>query len=576
MKTIKPLVKLALYCMVLYFCTSCKEDDDGNVNQPPTIENQSFSIQENSAKDAVVGTVKATDPNSDALTFSITAGNTGDAFSINAATGELIVNTASVFDFETNPTFTLTIQVSDGTETAQATITVNVTDENENSAPVIDNQEFTIDENSADATAVGTILASDPDQNTLTFSITAGNTNDAFAIDANSGELTVNTSSELNYEVTPSFSLTIAVNDGQVSSTAVVTVSLNDIEPEPLTSPAEILQSLALRYEELTAYLEFASIFDGVYANTTTAPSTDWDNVHAHTQNSLDSKVNELWSGAFDIIFGLNNIISSAETVFSSAPEKDDVTPQALAMRAYLNFNLVMWFGSIPQETGIEDSQGAQVAQQNMIALIQSDLNTAITDLPTSWTAENEGNVTQGFARALLARTYLFSEDWSNALSQADILIGDPMYELSDNTTNFTSDNVELIWGFDKSADAEFSDFFSKGAHVPVFRLTEAYLINAHANTVMGSLGTAKDTLDELKLRAGEAALPGGMSQGELLEAAFAQSQAEMEKEGISFLTLRVFGKATTQLSITDMQLILPIPQTAIDNNPNLFQNPGY
>ncbi|MBC6401410.1 MAG: ankyrin repeat domain-containing protein, partial [Ekhidna sp.] len=79
-----------------------------------------------------VGTVLATDPEEDDLTFSITEGNTGNAFAIAEGTG--IITTAATLDFENTSTYTLKVSVSDGSLSATADITVNVTDVDETAA----------------------------------------------------------------------------------------------------------------------------------------------------------------------------------------------------------------------------------------------------------------------------------------------------------------------------------------------------------------------------------------------------------------------------------------------------------
>ncbi|MBC6409684.1 MAG: cadherin domain-containing protein, partial [Ekhidna sp.] len=76
-----------------------------------------------------VGTVQADDADMDNLMFAITAGNTGDVFDINRTTGG--ITTAGSLDFETDPTYTLTVSVSDGNLSATADITINVTDVDE-------------------------------------------------------------------------------------------------------------------------------------------------------------------------------------------------------------------------------------------------------------------------------------------------------------------------------------------------------------------------------------------------------------------------------------------------------------
>ncbi|MFQ5643824.1 MAG: DUF4347 domain-containing protein, partial [Thiogranum sp.] len=135
------------------------------VNDAPTINAQSFAVDENSANGSTVGTVSASDEDpGDTLSYSITAGNTGNAFAIDASTGEITVNDATQLDFETTPSFGLTVQVQDngtGTLTDTATVTINLNDLNE--APVVNNQGFAVNENSANGTSVGTVLANDQD-----------------------------------------------------------------------------------------------------------------------------------------------------------------------------------------------------------------------------------------------------------------------------------------------------------------------------------------------------------------------------------------------------------------------------
>ena len=99
-----------------------------------------------------------------------------------------------------------------------------------NQPPVIDPQAFSVEENSAVGTAVGTVVASDPDGDALTYAITAGNTDGAFAIAATTGALTVANTVPLDFETTPSFSLTVQVTDtGGLSASNLVTVNLIDV-----------------------------------------------------------------------------------------------------------------------------------------------------------------------------------------------------------------------------------------------------------------------------------------------------------------------------------------------------------
>lgn len=98
-------------------------------NVAPTAVGGTFSLAENSPNGTVVGSVTGLDPGADILTYSITSGNTGGAFSINPSTGEITVANVGAVDYEANPVFTLAIQVmdSDGA-TGTTTVTVNILD----------------------------------------------------------------------------------------------------------------------------------------------------------------------------------------------------------------------------------------------------------------------------------------------------------------------------------------------------------------------------------------------------------------------------------------------------------------
>ncbi|MCB2197376.1 MAG: endonuclease [Bacteroidetes bacterium] len=111
----------------------------------------------------------------------------------------------------------------------------------ENNAPEIDDQEFTIAENSENGTEVGTITSSDPDNDEISYSIISGNTDDAFVLGTTTGVLTVNNSDALVYDTNPSFSLIVEANDGWASASATIMVNVDQTNAVvPIASNAEI------------------------------------------------------------------------------------------------------------------------------------------------------------------------------------------------------------------------------------------------------------------------------------------------------------------------------------------------
>ncbi|MCB8981162.1 MAG: cadherin domain-containing protein [Ardenticatenaceae bacterium] len=211
-------------------------------DQTPVLNDATFDLPENSAIDTSVGTVTATDADfGDSLSYTITNSLPEAAFSIVTTTGQIKVSNSTPLDLETNPTFTLTVEVKDsGNLTDSAQVTINLLNVNE--APVVDPAgSFNIAENTVTGTAVTTITATDVDaSDVITFSITAGNTANAFAIGASSGEITVADGSLLDYDIPPtSYTLTIKAEDiAGAFDTEDVVINLTNVNEPPVISPS--------------------------------------------------------------------------------------------------------------------------------------------------------------------------------------------------------------------------------------------------------------------------------------------------------------------------------------------------
>ncbi|MFC4992456.1 cadherin domain-containing protein [Rubritalea tangerina] len=209
--------------------------DVSNINEAPSLANSNAAVAENGSAGVAVATVSGSDPDTgDSLSYAITAGNTGNAFSIDANTGA--VTTSGGLDTESVSQYVLSISVTDaGGLSDTATLTVDVTNVNE--APVANDTSGSVDENQAGGVLVATVAASDVDAgDSLSYAITAGNVGNLFSIDTN-GQVT--TTAGLDYESATSYSLTVSVTDaGGLSDTATVSVNVNDLNEAPSANDA--------------------------------------------------------------------------------------------------------------------------------------------------------------------------------------------------------------------------------------------------------------------------------------------------------------------------------------------------
>lgn len=94
-----------------------------------TVQNFSVTIDENPSNGLSLGTVQVSGASTSG--FSIAAATPSGALSVNASTGELTVADFTLFDYETHPVITATVQVENSGETANLTATVNLTDVHE-------------------------------------------------------------------------------------------------------------------------------------------------------------------------------------------------------------------------------------------------------------------------------------------------------------------------------------------------------------------------------------------------------------------------------------------------------------
>ncbi|MCY2925939.1 MAG: cadherin domain-containing protein [Planctomycetota bacterium] len=203
-------------------------------NDPPVADDDAFGVDENSANGTTVGTVTAA---GDSLTYAITGGNVGGAFAINPATGRITVADGSKLNYEARASYTLTVTVTDSHSASDtATITVDLNDVNE--APVVQNATFAVDENSGDGAFVGVVTAVDPDAgDSVSYEITVGNGDGAFAIDEATGEITVADGAQLDFEARPSYVLTVLVTDTAANTgTASVTVNVQNANEAPVAN----------------------------------------------------------------------------------------------------------------------------------------------------------------------------------------------------------------------------------------------------------------------------------------------------------------------------------------------------
>ncbi len=237
-------------------------------NDAPDIQDQSFTIDENSPVTTTVGTVTVTDIDNvvpDDISFGKLPGGLGfSSFDIDA-NGEITVIDNSALDMEARQSLTLTVIVSDtGPLTDTAVITINLNNVNEFNPEITAGQSFTIPESSPINTPVGTVAATDDDygESPAAFNITGGNTDNIFAID-NNGNLRVSDPTNLDFETTDTYTLTIEVTDdgtnpGANTGSGQVVVHITDANDAPVIDSVSASPTTINETEMVTVTVNFS------------------------------------------------------------------------------------------------------------------------------------------------------------------------------------------------------------------------------------------------------------------------------------------------------------------------------
>ncbi|RXK50162.1 Ig-like domain-containing protein [Halorientalis pallida] len=198
-----------------------------------------FTVDETASVGTVVGDVDATAGEGGApdtgVSYAITGGNGSTALAVDATTGAITVADADTLDHDSSRRLTLDVSADDGTETTTTTITVEVAD----ATPSLDDRTLgSIDEDAPSGAAIGTVTATG-DTTSVAYAITGGNPDrdgdgtPAFTLDERTGRLTVADADDVDHETADQERLTVTATDGTASATAVVGVTVKNVNEAP-------------------------------------------------------------------------------------------------------------------------------------------------------------------------------------------------------------------------------------------------------------------------------------------------------------------------------------------------------
>lgn len=346
------------------------------------------------------------------------------------------------------------------------------------------------------------------------------------------------------------------------------------------------------------------------------------------------------WRQAYHLIYAANDIIRGVETSGAlSVVERKTFQGQALFVRAYMHSLLVSLFGDVPYVMTtdyLENNKVARLAETEVYDRIIADLTQAVA-LWEGTESASSGRLwpDKYVAKALLARMYLYTENWEMAVSTASELI-DAFPMESDLDLVFLKDSPETIWqlradddfprntreagqliiqtvpgqtyaltddllasfetgdlrrehwvGSASDSENEVTLYYAHKYKAGInetesleysilFRSAEQWLIRAEARAHLGDRIGSQNDLNRIRNRAGLDNTSAN-SVDELLNAILSERRAELFTElGHRWFDLKRTGNAGNALgglkiNWQETDLLLPIPEDELETNPNLL-----
>ncbi len=337
--------------------------------------------------------------------------------------------------------------------------------------------------------------------------------------------------------------------------------------------------------------------------------------IYTHNVTALNSTVSGWWSDAYNGIYAANAVIEGVDNSTAlSLEDKNQIKGEALFIRAYLHSLLVELYGPIPYIRTTDYVANTKVARMPVEVVyghIITDLKTASGLLGADVSGERV-RAYAAVADALLARVYLYTQQWELAETTASKVIDAFVWEPDLNKV-FKKNSSGSIWqikppedGINASEGNRFiipsssspgarpvlsaslmnvfepndrrkSDWIGKSTvgantwyyafkyqqarptevndkptsleYTVVFRLAEQYLIRAEARAQRGKIVDAQTDLNKIRTRAG---LPNTTAStlNDLLKAIFDERQVELFTEkGLRWFDLKRTGRAAEVLA---------------------------
>ena len=183
--------------------------------------------------------------------------------------------------------------------------------------------------------------------------------------------------------------------------------------------------------------------------------------INRFSDNPGNTNLYNSWIAIYKSIFRCYTVLESVDPINMDNTLKNRIKGEASFIRALNYFNLVRMWGAVPLVIKTIDPVAATSLKRDDVATvyaqIEADLKFAAANLPATYPAADLGRVTQGAAKGLLGKVYLYQKKYNDAKTVLDEVINSKVFSLLPKVEDVFSATVKY------HAEILFAVRFAKG-----------------------------------------------------------------------------------------------------------------
>lgn len=290
--------------------------------------------------------------------------------------------------------------------------------------------------------------------------------------------------------------------------------------------------------------------------------------------SSSEPNINNCWRYSYQ---ALNRI---AMLYRADAMYRAVYSPYLNVYRDLCYYQMLIWWGGVVvvPNAGFESyADPSRTSESSILQMLEEELVEAIRNLDEkkcvafATNANDALFVSKDVARILLAKVYMYQQKWAAASNLLQKVVDKSIYPIEKVPTKYTSENKDLILALMVGNESRASRVYVDGSPedvVPIMTTTDVKLLYAECEIHLGNNAKASKYISEVDN-------VNGISGTSVSVEGIKQLRKSLKLQDY-FAFLKRNGLAIKELGLEKYQLLLPIPENAIDMNPNLTQNPGY